>query len=181
MTRTLAVLTVVVVAIAAAGVAHAQSVSWKYAEGGWINLDPDGGDSENGWFLGGAYEFGTDVRIHVFAEFADVGPLDQFQLGAGWHGLLGERADLFADGAYYDVDVDDGFRVRGGVRWMVLKRLELNGYLALSTLDYYNEQSLAANAIFDFTRRFGVGGGFEWGDEVTATRVFVRFNFGPRN
>ena len=41
-------------------------------------------------------------------------------------------------------------------------------------------RDIEANAIFDFTKRFGVGGGFEKGSEFDTAQVFVRFNFGPR-
>jgi hypothetical protein len=162
-----------------AGAVHAQTVNWNYAEGGWANVDPDGGSSEDGWFLGGAFEL-KKAPIHFFGEFNDLGDIDIWQLGGGWHGALGKRADLFADGAFYDADVDDGFRVRFGVRWMLSQRLELNGFLSWTELDLSDNKSFAANAIFDFTKRFGVGGGIEWGDNFNSARVFARFNFGPR-
>ncbi len=161
------------------GTVQAQTVNWKYAEGGWATLDPDGGSREDGWFVGGSGDLGK-LPLHIFGEFSDLGPIDVWQLGIGWHGLFGERADLFADGAFYDADLDDGFRVRFGVRWMVTKRLELNGFLSWLELDFGDNKSVAANAIFDFTKRFGVGGGIEAGDEFNSGRVFARFNFGPR-
>ena len=78
------------------------------------------------------------------------------------------------------IDVEDGFKVRFGVRWMVAKRVELNGYLAWTDLDFSDNASAAFNGIFDLTKRFGIGGGFEWGDNWKSARVFARFNFGPR-
>jgi hypothetical protein len=170
---------VVVAAVLLAGAAHAQTVNWKYIEGGWSSFDPDSGGSESGWLLGGAVDLGN-VPIHLFGEYADYGDIEIGQLGGGWHGLLGDRADLFADGAFYDADLQDGFKVRFGVRWMVGQRLELNGNLAWTDLDFSDNSSFAANAIFDVTKRLGVGGGFEWGDNWTFGRVFARFNFGPR-
>jgi hypothetical protein len=162
------------------GAVHAQTVSWNYAEGGWGTVDPDGGSREDGWFVGGSGALGK-VPIHIFGEYSDFGQLEIWQAGAGWHGLLGERADLFADGAFYDTDVDNGFRIRFGVRWMVTKRFELNGNLAWTDLDLSDNASAAVNVIFDVTKRFGVGGGIEWGDEFSTGRVFARFNFGKKN
>jgi hypothetical protein len=179
MNRALNVLIVICIVLAASAV-HAQSVSWNYAEGGYWNVDPDNTSSENGWFLGGQFEVGKKVRFHFFGEFGDAGPYNQWQLGGGWHGLLGKRADLFADGAFFDADVQDGFKVRFGVRWMVLKRLELNGFLAWTDLDFGSNSSAAVNGIFDFTKRFGVGAGYEWGNKTSTARAFVRFNFGAR-
>ena len=163
-----------------AGTVHAQTVSWNYAEGGWGTVDPDRGDREDGWFLGGMGAPGK-LPIHIFGEYGDFGRLDNWQVGVGWHGLFGERFDLFADGAFYDADFDDGFKVRFGARWMVTKRFELNGYIAWLDLDLSDNASAAVNVIFDFTKRFGVGGGVEWGDNLNSGRVFARFNFGQRN
>jgi hypothetical protein len=162
-----------------AGTAHAQSVHWKYVQAGWGSVDPDRGTREDGLLVGGAFDL-TKVPIHIFGEFNDLGRNDVWQLGGGWHGLLGQRADLFADGAFYDADVDDGFRVRFGVRWMLNPRLELNGYLSWTELDFSDNKSASVNAVFDFTNRFAIGGGFEWGDNFNSARVFGRFNFGQR-
>jgi hypothetical protein len=161
-----------------AGTAEAQTVNWTYAEGGWANFDPDRGSSENGWFLGGASSLGQ-APIHVFGEYGDFDRIDIWQVGAGWHGLLGKRADLFADGAFYDADFDDGFKIRFGVRWMVTRRIEINGNLAWTELDLTDNKGATANAIFDLTKRLGIGGGFAWGDDFSTSRVFARFNFGP--
>lgn len=162
-----------------AGTAHAQTVNWNYAEGGWGRIDPDDSSSENGLFLGGAFELGN-VPIHLFGEFGDYDRIDIWQVGGGWHGLLGQRADLFADGAFYDADVDDGFKVRFGARWMVTQRVEVNGYLGWTELDFSDNKSAAVGAIVDLSKRFGVGGKLEWGDNFSVFQAFARFNFGPR-
>jgi hypothetical protein len=161
------------------GTAQAQAVNWTYVQGGFASFDPDRGSREDGWLVGGSVELG-DVPIHLFGDFGSLDDIDIVQLGGGWHGLLGEKADLFADGSFYDVDFDDGFNIRFGVRWMVLERLELNGYLSWTELDLTDNKSASVNGIFDFSKRFGVGGGFDWGDNFSTARAFVRFNFGPR-
>jgi hypothetical protein len=161
------------------GVAHAQTVNWTYVQGGYATFDPDQGSRQDGWFAGGSVALGK-IPIHIIGDFGSLDNIDVFQIGGGWHGLLGKRADLFADGTFYDVDYDDGFRIRFGTRWMVLKRLEVNGYLAWTDLDLSDNSSASVNAVFDFTKRLGVGGGFDWGDEFSTAQVFVRFNFGPR-
>lgn len=162
------------------GAVQAQTVSWKYVEGGYGGVDPDWGSKENGWLVGGAFDLGK-IPIHFMGDYASFGKYDIWQIGGGWHGLLGERADLFADGTFYDVDVDDGFKIRFGVRWMVTKRIEINGNLAWTQLDLTDIQSIAGNAIFDFSKRFGVGGGLEYGDKFKSARVYIRVNFGPRS
>jgi len=169
----------IVVCVCATGAIHAQTVNWKYVDVGWAGVDPDRGSSENGLLLGGAFDLGK-APIHLFGEYNDLGSNNVWQLGGGWHGLLGERADLFADGAFYDADVEDGFRVRFGVRWMVLERLEVNGFLSWVDLDLTDNKSFAANAIFNLAKRVGIGGGIEWGDNFNSGRVFARFNFGRK-
>jgi hypothetical protein len=162
-----------------AGNVCAQAPHWKYVEGGWGYLDPDFGSSENGWFVRASFDLGK-LPLHFFGEYGDYGPLETWQVGGGWHGLLGERADLFADGAFYDFDVEDGFKVRFGARWMVTERLELKGNLGFADLDLRENKSLDVNAIFNLSRLFAVGGGYEWGSEFNQARAFLRFNFGRR-
>jgi len=178
MRRALTILLVTMAAVAAA-TAQAQTIDWKYAEAGWTTVDPDRGSSENGWFLGGAFDLGK-VPIHLFGEFADYDSANVWQVGGGWHGLLGERADLFADGAFYDADVENGFRVRFGARWMVTKRFEVNGHLSWLDLDFSDNKSAAVGLVANLGARFGIGGTYEWGDNFNFGRVFARFNFGAR-
>ena len=79
--------------------------------------------------------------------------------------------------SFFDADVDDGLRLGAGVRWMVLEKLEVNGFLNYTDLDLSDLNVLEANGIWLFARWFGVGAGFEWGDEANTARVFARFNF----
>jgi len=181
MPATLRVLMVLLVFSATAGAAVAQSPGWKYVEGGLWSVNPDGASSVDGWFAGGSWELGSTTRFHVFAELGDLDSNNQWSVGGGWHGLLGERADLVAEGAFVDADTVDGFRVSGGVRWMLLKRLELNGFINYVDLDTTDQTGFEIGAIFDFSKRFGVGGSYESGDDFDTTRVFVRFNFGARS
>ena len=175
--RTLLVLTVVALVF---GAAQAQTVSWKYAEAGYTSLNPDGATSQDGPYIGGTWEFGKETKFHVFGEYGDLGDFDQWSVGGGWHGLLGERADVVAEAAYVDIYDVDGFRISGGLRWMLLKRLELNGWVSYSDMDTVDQTSIKIGGIFDFTKRFGVGGSYDWGDDWDTTRAFVRFNFGAR-
>jgi hypothetical protein len=157
--------------------AEAASPNYKYAEGGWLYVDPDGASSDSGWFLGG--QFGTK-RWQVFGEYGDPGDFESWYVGAGWHGLLGKKADLVANLAYVDADIDDGFRIQAGVRWMLLERLELRGFLTHTNLDLTDLNTVELGAIWNFARRLGVGAAYEFGDEGDTARAFVRFNFGKQ-
>ena len=177
MLRTMLVLTVV---LAGVGATLAQAPGWKYAEGGLTSINPEGSDSVDGWFVGGMWEFGSTQKFHAFAEFGEVDDNTNWSAGGGWHGLLGEAADLVAEAAFVDLDVVDGFRITGGARWMVVKRLEVNGFINYSDLDTTDQTSLEVGGVFDFTRRFGVGASYDRGDDFDTTRAFVRYNFGGR-
>ncbi len=166
------------VLVLAVGASQAQSPNYSFVEGGWWRFDPDGASSEDGLFLGGSA--GLFGNFQVFAEIGDAGPIDQWQIGGGWHGLLGKAADLVAQGVFLDNDLlGDGLGVSVGIRWMVLERLELNGFVNYASLDS-SETSGELNGIWDFAKRFGVGAGFEGGDDARVLRAVVRFNFGPR-
>ena len=152
-------------------------VSWTYVEGGLATFKPDGRSDQTGLFGGGS--IGSRViPMHIFAEIGNLDKIDTIQFGAGWHGLLGPKADLFADVSYYDVDYDDGLRIRFGARWMVTEELELNGYLAWTDLDLTTNNSITVNGVYSLTKRFSLGGGFEWGNEFRTARLFARYNFG---
>jgi hypothetical protein len=151
---------------------------WTYAEAGWVRSDPDdGSDTEDGWFLGGS--FAIFRSIHLLAEYADLGDAETWQLGGGWHGLLGDRADLFAEAAYVDADFDEGYRLTGGVRWYVLERLELDGNLTHTDVGDFENDTFGIGAIWDLKSRLSVGARFDLGDDGDTIRVFARFYF-PR-
>ena len=156
---------------------QAQSPNYSYAEIGPWRVDPTGASTENGFFVRGSA--GISI-FQVFVEFGDAGNFEQWLVGGGWHGLLGKRADLVANGQFMHNEIGgDGLGVSLGIRWMALRKLEINGFANYVRMDY-SDTSAEINGIWDFARRFGVGGGYEYGDELKVLRAFVRFNFGQR-
>lgn len=155
--------------------AFAQSPHYTFVEVGWLQADPDGGSSEDGWFAGGSVGLS---HSQFFAEYDDLSSSEAWELGGGWHGLLGDRADLVAQVSFADFESEDGFKITGGVRWMLLERLEVNGFVNYLDVDSSDDTSLEINAIWNFAKRFGVGGDYEDGDELNWLRAFVRFNLG---
>ena len=87
------------VLLALTGAIDAQELgpNYKYVEGGALWVNPDGFSSDTGWFVGAT--FGTK-HFQAFGEYADPGDPASWFVGAGWHGLLGPKADLVAQGAY---------------------------------------------------------------------------------
>lgn len=153
----------------------AQELRYSFVEGGWLREDNDSlEDAEDGWFAGGQMTF---KRIHVFAEYGDPGSFEIWQAGAGWHGLFGDKLDLVLEGAWYDVDVDDGYRVSGGIRWLMFKRFELNSYYNHIDAGEFENDGVSVGVNFEFLDRMAVGGEWEWGDESDSGRLFFRFYF----
>jgi hypothetical protein len=190
---------ILTVALCLPAAALAVGPNYSFVEAGYIDVDVDVDtvdldgidDSGDGWFVGGS--FGSK-RWHIFGEYqeGDLGSgaskLDQERwfVGAGWHGLLGERADLVVEVAYLDVgfDVgdskvsDDGFRGSAGVRWVPVKLFELNGFYNYADLSDLRtaDESWEVNAILNIWR-IGLGLGYEEFDDTEDLRAFVRFNF----
>lgn len=149
---------------------------YSYVDAGWLRNEPDNADEENGGFVGGMLRIGE--RFHVFGQYADAGPLNLWEAGGGWHGLFGDSLDLVAEASIVDFEIEDGWKISGGLRWMITQRMELNGFLNHMEFGDVDDQSWEANFIWNFARAFAVGGGIESGDEFDWVRVFARFNFG---
>jgi hypothetical protein len=175
-----------VILLAAVGTVSAQEAPrWGYVEGGFVDFDPDGGDSDNGVFAG--VSFGVFKMFHVIAEYDDVGDYSFWNAGAGWHGLLGDQGDLFAEVSWQDVSVDtgtndfddNGYKVAGGVRWMLGDRFEVKGTVARLDLDEGGSDTTfeAEGLFFLMGNKLGLGASYETGDADTL-RAFARWNFG---
>ena len=88
-------LALVILLVAVGPVCAQEAPRWGYVEAGYIDFSPDEGDSDNGVF--GGVSFGIFKMFHVVAEYDDVGDFSFWNAGGGWHGLLGEQADLFEE------------------------------------------------------------------------------------
>ena len=178
-------LVVAIVMLLAPGLALAQVTGpkWSYIEAGYIDFNPDNGASDDGFFAGGS--LGLLGNFHVVVDYQGLGNYAFWNAGAGWHGLLGEKADLFAQIRWSRVEFDeddvdyDGYDLQGGVRWKLLQWLEVNGQL--NWVDYGDggdNVSGEAGALGLFlNERIGLGAKYEAGDDSRA-RLFLRFNFG---
>ena len=153
------------------------SPSYKFIEGGYIEEDGSSSDSEDGWFAGAMY---GGKRWHGFVEYDDISDIELVFIGGGWHGLLGEKADVVAQISYLDVSLsggsdEDGYRATGGVRWQLLKFLEIGGFFHYTDLDD-SDEAFELRAVGNIGR-FGIGASYETND-VDVTKVFVRWSFG---
>jgi hypothetical protein len=158
---------------------------WSYVEAGYIDFDPDAGLSDDGFFAGGS--MGIFKAFHLVAEYDEVGDYTFWNAGGGWHGLLGEPADVFAEVIWNDVEVDtgsgdvsdDGYEVAAGLRWRLCKWFEAKGKASFVDFsDAGDDVVWELGGLVTFMNdKLGVGASWETGDSDTL-RGFVRFNFG---
>ena len=176
-----------VVLVMAPGLALAQKEApkWGYLEAGYIDFSPDEGDSDNGAFAG--VSFGLGKNFHIVAEYDDAGNYSFWDAGAGWHGLFGEPADLYAQVVWSNIEVsdsdisEDGYEVQAGVRWKIIKWFELK--VQANWVDYGgdigDDTTGEVGALFTFAKdKIGFGAEWEGGGDADTTRAFFRWNFG---
>jgi hypothetical protein len=176
----------VVLFLAATGFAFSQDEAprWGYVQAGYIDFDPDGGVSDDGGFAG--VSVSILKNFHVFAEYDDIGDYTLWNGGVGWHGLFGEPGDLFAEVRWNNIDVDstnvsdDGYQVDAGVRWQLVKWLEVKGQV--NWVDYSDAGDdttfLGEAVVLILNNKLGFGASFETGSDADTLRGFVRWNFG---
>lgn len=180
--------TAVMVALLAftGSVALAQAPGYGYIEAGYLNVDPDN-FSESGDNVYGEASLGLFKNFHVSGRYIDGDyaqnvDLSYWQFAAGWHGLLGEKADLVAEVTWSDQEIgnvsDDGVGANLGVRWRLVKMFEIDGFAHWTDYnDAGSQDSYEVRAIFDIWR-IGIGAAATVSDEDNRYNAFVRFNFG---
>ena len=185
MTRTKWLLALVAVLAVAGTVSAQESPKWGYVEAGFIDFDPDEGVSDDGFFAGAS--FPIFKMFHLLAEYDQVGDYSFCNAGVGVHGMLGDKADLFAEATWQDIEVDtdggsvsdDGYEVAGGIRWMLGDRFEVKGtvnYVDFS--DGGDDTTFEGEGVFFLMEnKLGLGASYETGDADTL-RAFARWNFG---
>jgi hypothetical protein len=198
--------------------AYAEAPKYSYAEisYGFFDLpDDDEFDKGAGGAIAGSYGFDS---FQIFGQWGtssldfmeEVSPgltetssldIDEWFLGGGWHGTLGEPADLVIDFGYLntkfggDLDTDEKTRLGGyfadiGFRWRIVKVFEINAFATYANLD----NPIGASTIYElnalgYIGRVVVGVGYaqrDWQrDDVfeedakwNVGTVFVRYNFG---
>lgn len=159
------------------------SPKWSYVEAGYMDFNPDNGLSDNGWYAGGSAGI---AMFHVFAEYDDIGDYTFWNAGFGWHGLFGDPADLYVQAQWNDVSVDstnfsdDGYQISAGVRWKILKWLEVNGQAnwaaySVSSSDWSGDVGVLFSFLND---RLGFGADYRLVESNDTLRGYIRWGFG---
>jgi hypothetical protein len=176
--------------VVTASPARAEGPVWRYVEAGYLNVDTeDLSESGDNYFLGGA--FGLGKHFHIIGQWSngELGPdvdLTTWRLGLGWHGLLGDKADVVGEAYYVDQTVDapgassegdNGYRLTAGVRWVPIKLFEADGFAHYTDVGEGTDTSWEARGIINIWR-LGFGASYEQLDNANQWNGFVRFNFG---
>jgi len=161
---------------------------YKYVEGGYLSVDVNDLDgSGDNYFVDGSFG-GKWWHFNGYYSNGDLGPdysQDLWRVGFGWHGLLGDKADVIGEADYVDQsidgpgsnDSDTGYRIVGGVRWVPFKLLELDGFVNYNDVGSGSDLSYEARGIINIWR-LGFGAAYEKFDQADQWNAFVRFNFG---
>ena len=178
---------VVLVMVPGLALAQAEPPKWGYVEAGLIDFDPDAGVSDDGAFAG--VSFGLGKNFHIVAEYDDIGDYTFWDAGFGWHGLFGDKADLFAQAVWTNVEFDDennsvdedGYELQAGVRWKLIRWFELR--LQANWVDYGgdvgDDTTGEVGALFLFFKdKIGLGADWEGGGDADTARAYFRWNFG---
>jgi len=189
--------TLLLAAAALAGVSavEAADLNYTFVQGGFSQVEVDGADDGDGLFLEGSLGFGTNWL--AFAEYStaefDAGAadvdFDQFIVGLGGHFPLGADMDFVGKIGYLDVSAevntpfgrvsadDTGYMLSGGVRGVVLERIELEGLLEYFDIGDEDDTGIALSALYRFTDLFSLGAKIATADNTDEIGVLARLSF----
>ena len=177
-------------AIPGAAVAD-DGINWSYVEAGFNSFDIDELDDDgDGYFVGASF---GGKNWHVFGRYIDNSTdesdtdISRWYAGLGWHGLLGEKADLVGELAYLNAEVgtvdDSGYFGRVGARWRPISLLEVGAFARWEDKgdlddvpEFDNDVIWELNAMV-YLWKFAIGLGYEMESEIDTYNAFARFNF----
>lgn len=164
--------------------AQAGDKSYRFVEGGYVNVDGDA----DGAYLRGNYEFGqsglyltgTATRVNVDNTSFDV---NGYEAGLGYRYALSDRFDLYGEATAVRLDVDglvdaDGYRAAVGTRFDVTPNFEgefkVNHY---NGRDFAADNSATLSGHYKFGRNWGVTSGVEFDGDGETYNLGVRASF----
>ena len=173
--------------------AETNGLRYTYIEGRYVDVEFDDLDADgDGFGIGGSVAVSDD--FFLTAGYTDL-DLDfgvdaqEFLLGVGYHYGLSEVLDLVGEVGYADVEIDtrfgdfddNGLFLSGGLRWMVVDQLELNGKLRYVDLDDSgSDTSIVLGGLFHVTADLAIGAGAEISDDADVYSVGIRYYLGVR-
>ena len=172
--------------------AFAGDISYNYVELGYEKIDIDdpglGFDVDgDGFGVGGSFEIGESWFVAISYSQADFDfgvDLDQFAAGVGWHTLMSNNSDFYAQLQYVRAEAsvsgfgsvdEDGIGAEIGIRGMVRDKLELGGSIGYVDLgDAGDGSSFGAHLLYNFTQNFAAGLFVELEEDATGYGAGIR-------
>jgi hypothetical protein len=121
------------------------AMEYTYAELSYVWLDSDAvDDTLDGWDLTGSFELPMNFFLQgTVRQLSGDVDFNTYKIGVGWHFGLVPRLDAYGILSYESVELDgfgssadeDGPAAEVGLRFSLLKALEVNGRLLWSDLD----------------------------------------------
>lgn len=161
----------------------AAALNYDYIEGGYVRLDDESGNDEDGARIKGSFDFIPNFAL--FGEYADTGPFEQATAGVLYHTAVTNLVDfnlgLSVEQAEFGNIDDTGFGARAGLRWQVASNgLEIMPEVRY--LDVFENSSTSARlgALMPLGPQFGVVAAVQGGDD-DRVELGLRYDFSPRN
>ena len=177
----------------AQAIAQPAEPRYTYLEAGYVDIDLNDVDADgDGFALGGSLALGD--AFYLAGSYADYDlnfgiDAQELLLGVGYHYGLSSGLDLVAEGGYAHTEIDtqfgdfddSGLYLSGGLRWMALERLELNGRVRYVDLDDSGDgTALLLGGLFHVTPDLALGGGVELSDDSDVYNIGFRLYLGAR-
>jgi len=171
---------------------HAETMSYSYAELGYVDteLDGDGVDVDgDGFALRGS--LAVHPSFFVFANYQDLSfdrgvDISLLEVGGGGHWPLADKVDIIGkvgitkaeiDSGPFDAD-DDGFLLGARLRGVVAPKFELEGGFDYRDLDEAGDDTtIVFEGRYFFVENVAGGLSVSLGDDVTSLGLNVRLTF----
>lgn len=170
--------------------AEADTLSYTYLRGGYVNTSLDNSSVDgDGVGLEGALGLNDSVFLlgnTTFQEFDFGIDVTRIEIGVGGHVPLANRLDAVGSVSYLHAEVDAGpadsdnnaLGLGLGLRGRLTDSLELKGGVKYADVDRFRDDlSLNVGARYFLTQQFALGAGIETGDDVTIWNVSVCYDF----
>lgn len=123
----------------------ADGISYNHVQGSYVHTDSR--PNANGWGLDGSVA--VHPNVHLFGSYSNQKikgtsmDFDQWRVGAGYNKEISAKADFVANVAYDKFDAGgganlDGYSIEGGVRGMLIPKLEGYAMLGYEDGDHYS-------------------------------------------
>lgn len=163
----------------------ASHFGYTYAEGGYLSENPSGGGSDlTGVFVDGSYELQPHWRIiGDFSNASCCGITDnRYGAGAGYYTAVTSQLDFFADLSFLGQHLTNngshnGWGIDGGLRFMPVDKLELDGMVQHSDVNSTTENTLGVKALYSLTNEWRIFAGYSNNSDEDDFQIGIRYVF----